>query len=306
MKKSYKIIFTLFFSIVAVMAILVYDKEQKEITRAAALTIEEPDIIYAKDAKSKKDEKHVDEETRLTEEQLKALSSAETEKNIQKYKTVTDKDKFFYKELEKMYHKDKDTKKYLNFDLTPLKEKITKEQYLIHNMVLCGDSYCGLLGRYMKKRKGFKGEIFAEAGKSVVENKAKYIEAINSDKDIIILSTSVNDVLVQTDLKEFKDTIEDLFKLAYAKNKLFIIHTNTDFMGTDTISANNSMKYEMAPKYYDWAIITSASKFGNVIYIDCNDIATPESIVDGIHYNEEFYNIMIDRIYHELQMRFGF
>ena len=305
MKKSYRTILTLFFSIVAVMAILVYDNEKREITRAASV-IEDAGVIYAKDAKENNDLASGNEEVALTEEQLMSMAAAETEKNVKKYKTTTNKDKFFYKELEKMYHKDKNTKKYLNFDLSPLKEKITKEYYLDDNMVLCGDSYCGLLSRHMRKRKGFKGEVFAEAGRSVVENKQKYIDAINSDKDIVILATSVNDVLVQTDLKEFKDTIEELFKLAYAKGKLFIIHTNCDFMGKDTISANNSMKYEIAPKYYDWAIITSASKFGNVIYIDCNDIANPELLMDGIHYSEEFYNIMIDRIYNELQQRFGF
>ncbi|MBR1844566.1 MAG: SGNH/GDSL hydrolase family protein [Lachnospiraceae bacterium] len=311
MKRSYKIICTLLLSIVAIMTLLVLENEKHEVTRAASVMHSSSTIIAKEEQENAAMEAQVDaglDEVgmSLTPEQTQALDEERTRANLKKYKSVTEKDKHFFKELEKLYHEEKNTNKYADFDMTALKEKITEEYYLARDMALCGDSYCGLLSRYMRKRKNFKGEVFAEAGKSVVANKQKYIDAINSDKDIIILSTSVNDVLVQTSLKEFKKTIEELFKLSYEKGKLFIIHTNTDFMGKDSITANNSMKYELSPKYYDWVIITSAAKYGNVTYVDLNDIATPEALVDGIHYGESFYNILIDRIYNELQQKFGF
>lgn len=300
MKRSYKIILGLFLSIAIVMAIQVVSDLKTEVTRAAS--IEAPSVIMPKN-------KTASEETEDNEENIDIEESKENVSNVKRktFDSLEEKDKYYYKELEKLYHDDKMSKDYLNFDMTTLKKKVLNEALFKNNMVLCGDSYCGLLSKYLEKRKQFKGEVNARAAHSVVDNKEIYIDTINnSDKDIVILSTSVNDVLSQTSLKDFKDTIEELFELAYKKGKLLVVHTNCDFLDKNKESVNKSLEYELLPKYYDWELIISASKYDNVIYTDCNDIVGRDHLVDGIHYDEGFYEILIDRIYHDLQGKFGF
>ncbi|MBO6134939.1 MAG: SGNH/GDSL hydrolase family protein [Lachnospiraceae bacterium] len=240
------------------------------------------------------------------EEVLDKYNKNVVAKKKRNFANLKDKDKYYFKEIEKLYHNEKDAADYLDFDMTTLKRKILNDSYFKTNMTLCGDSYCGYLNDYMFEIKGFEGKVNAIAGRSILENKDIYIDAVNNGKDIIVLSTSVNDVIAQTELKDFKNAVEELFKLAYDKGKLIVVHSYCDFFDPDKKSANSSMKYEKLPKYYDWIFIMSARKYDNAVYVDCNDIMNLANLTDGLHYNANFYKVLVDRIYHDLQQKFGF
>ena len=329
MKKNYKIIIVLLLAIVVVFAIIV--SETKNSTAATTAIVEE-NIESENETQNESDEQVISEgetaaiiyqksktddtgETVMPEPITISMDSQDTKNETvaestpvakRHFTSLYDKDRYFFKEIENIYTDDTVTSEYLEFDMAPLKERTKRESDLIYTMALCGDSYCGFLSKYLGTRKNFKGTVNASAGKDVIENKEIFEKTITGKEDIIIISTSVNDVLKQTDLKEFKETIEELFQLAYDNHKLLLIHTNCDFLDNNGKSVNKSMQFDILPKYYDWILIISAEKYDNVVYVNCNDITKPEELIDGVHYNEDFYNILVDRIYFELQQKYGF
>lgn len=178
-----------------------------------------------------------------------------------------------------------------------------KIQNILRDVTAIGDSYCGYMSEYIYKKYNYALSGNAVAGKTVIENMELYLEEINkSNKNIIVLTTSVNDVLKQTELTAFKGAIETLFKAAYDNKKIFVVMSYCDF-SINNQSANLTTKYENVPKYYDALIAKSATYYSNVLYINMNDLAVPKNsrVDDSIHYNEYFYEQFINRMIEALR-----
>lgn len=200
-------------------------------------------------------------------------------------------------ELYKLFENDLHYASYLPFDKRIIKDKLTNINNFLDCVMLTGDSYSGNLNRCFVKYYDYKNGLMENAGHTVVENISLYKSAIYSEYPIIVVSTSVNDVLRQTDPRVFKNTIEDLFNSARLNDKVLIVHSNCNFF-VNGISANNYDTFYYRPKIYDEIIKLTAKKYENVVYVDCKDIATREYLSsDDIHYNEKFHFQLAKKIY---------
>ena len=178
-----------------------------------------------------------------------------------------------------------------------------KIQNILRDVTAIGDSYCGYMSEYIYEKYNYALSGNAVAGKTVIDNMELYLEEINkSNKNIIVLTTSVNDVLEQTELIVFKAAIETLYKAAYDKKKIFVVMSYCDF-SINNQSANLTTEYEYVPKYYDALIARSATYYSNVLYINMNDLAVPKNNRDNdtIHYNDYFYEQFLNRIVEALR-----
>lgn len=194
---------------------------------------------------------------------------------------------------------------YLNFDFGSYNLGRKGSLIFLKDLVICGDSYCGFLSNYLKNNTSYENSVFAYAGHTIIENKSLYEKAIDSPYMIVMLSTSVNDVFRGTDLKLFKETMEGFFKRAYEENKIMIVHSQCNFVDDYGIHANENAFFNYPPKAYDEILKRSANKFGNVIYVDCTDIARDEYLRDTLHYNDEFYRQLLDKVESALLSKIG-
>ena len=185
---------------------------------------------------------------------------------------------------------------YKNFNLNSYNMGLKGSYSFMNDLVLCGDSYCGRMSQYVSKYLNYGNIVYAIPGQTVMQNKHIYEQAIDSKYPIVMLCTSVNDVLQGTELKDFKETLESLFKRAYEKNKIMIVHSHVDFGYLNEGRANDSFLYKYKPKHYDAIVKRSAMKFGNVIYVECNDLATSDNLQDSLHYGDNFYSQLLPRI----------
>ena len=190
--------------------------------------------------------------------------------------------------------------RYYSFNLNSIKQIIPSVNNFLDYVLITGDSYSANLYNCFTKYFDYKNGVLQNAGHTVVENFEIYKDAISSEFPIIIISTSVNDVLRQTDLSLFKKTMENLFDYARLNDKIIVIHSNCDFF-VNGISANSPDLFVNRPKIYDEIIKLISKKYENVVYVDCKYIATKEYLSqDDIHYNEKFHyqlaNIVYDSI----------
>ena len=191
--------------------------------------------------------------------------------------------------------------RYYPFDLNTIKKEIVSSNNFLDYVLITGDSYSWNLYNCFVKYYDYKNGVMQNAGHTVVENLEIYKNAMSSEYPIIVLSTSVNDVLRQTDLSLFKKTIEDLFDFARINNKLVVIHSNCDFF-VNGVSANSPDLYVNRPKVYDEIIKLTSIKYENVVYVDCKHIATREYLSsDDIHYNEKFHYQLAKEIYDSIK-----
>lgn len=187
------------------------------------------------------------------------------------------------------------------FNLDGLKQNIISSNNFLDFVMLAGDSYSTNLHDCFVKYYNYKNGVFQGAGRTIVENAELYKDAINSQFPIVVISTSVNDVLRQTDLSLFKKCAEDLFDCARLNNKVVIIHSNCDFF-VNGVSANSPGLFVNRPKVYDEIIKLVSKKFENVVYSDCKYIATREYLSpDDIHYNEKFHYQLAKIIYDSIR-----
>ena len=190
---------------------------------------------------------------------------------------------------------------YHPFDLRPIKEKLSTSENFLDYVLLTGDSYSGNLNNCFVKYYNYKNGLYENAGHTVLENISLYKNALYSSYPIIVISTSVNDVLRQTNLSVFKRTIEELFESARLNNKIIVIHSNCNFF-VNGMSVNGTDIFPNRPKAYDEIIKLTAVKYQNVVYVDCKDIATREYLSsDDIHYNEKFHYQLAKKIYEAIR-----
>lgn len=208
---------------------------------------------------------------------------------VQDYNTLLD--------VYNLFENDLRDPRYYPFDINAFKQKLVDRDNFMDYVLLTGDSYSGNLNNCFVKYYNYKNSLLQNAGHTILENVALYKSAIYSKHPIIVISTSVNDVLRQTAPYVFKRTVEDLFDSARLNDKILIVHTNCNFF-VNGISANASDLFRNRPKLYDEIIKISAKKYENVIYVDCRDIATREYLSsDDIHYNEKFHFQLAKKIY---------
>ena len=100
------------------------------------------------------------------------------------------------------------------FEFKSLKQELKSKDNFLDSVLLTGDSYSGNLKLCLMKYYDYKNHVLENAGHTVIENLYLYKSAISSKYPIIVISTSVNDVLRQTSPFEFKQTIEVLFNNA--------------------------------------------------------------------------------------------
>ena len=201
----------------------------------------------------------------------------------------------------KLFENDIYYARYYQFDLKNIKNVIASSNNFLDYVLITGDSYSANLYNCFVKYYDYKNELLQNAGHTVVENMDIYKNAISSEFPIIIISTSVNDVLRQTDLSLFKKTIEDLFEFARLNDKVVVIHSNCDFF-INGISANSPDLFANRPKIYDEIIKLTSVKYENVVYVDCKDIATREYLSsDDIHYNEKFHYQLAKEVYNSIK-----
>lgn len=213
--------------------------------------------------------------------------------SLQDYYTLVDVYRLFANDL---YYA-----KYYPFNINSIKQEVIGKENFLDYVIIAGDSYSGNLNRCFVKYYNYKNELYEGAGHSIIENSSLYKDAIHSDYPIVVISTSVNDVLRQTSPYTFKKNIEDLFDYARINNKLLIIHSNCNFF-INGISANSSDLFPYRPKFYDEIIKLTAIKYENVVYVDCKDIATREYLSsDDIHYNEKFHFQLAEKIYNAIK-----
>lgn len=187
--------------------------------------------------------------------------------------------------------------RYYPFNLEEIKKETALSNIFLDYVLLTGDSYSANLYNCFVKYYDYKNGLLQNAGHTVVENVDIYKNAISSEFPIVVLSTSVNDVLRQTDLSFFKNTIEDLFDFARLNNKIVVIHSNCDFF-VNGVSANSPDLFVNRPKVYDEIIKLVSVKYQNVVYVDCKHIATREYLSsDDIHYNEKFHYQLAKEVY---------
>ena len=194
---------------------------------------------------------------------------------------------------------------YQNFDFGSYNLGIKGSLIFLNDLVICGDSYCGFLSNYLKNNTNYANGVYAHAGQTIIENRDIYEKAIDSPQKIVMLSTSVNDVFRGTDLKLFKETMEGFFRRAYEKNKIMIVHSHCNFIDEYGVHANDNTSFNYTPKAYDEILRRSASKYGNVVYVNCTDIARDEYLRDTLHYNDEFYRQLLDRVESTLLSKIG-
>lgn len=197
----------------------------------------------------------------------------------------------------KLFENDIYYARYYPFDISNIKQSLMTSSNFLDYVLITGDSYSSNLYNCFVKYYGYKNGLLQNAGHTVVENTEVYKNAISSEFPIIVISTSVNDVLRQTNLSLFKKTIEDLFDFARLNNKMVIIHSNCDFF-VNGISANSPNLFANRPKVYDEIIKLTSIKYENVVYVDCKHIATREYLSsDDIHYNEKFHYQLAKNVY---------
>ena len=197
----------------------------------------------------------------------------------------------------KLFENDIYYARYYPFDISNIKQSLMTSSNFLDYVLITGDSYSSNLYSCFVKYYGYKNGLLQNAGHTVVENTEVYKNAISSEFPIIVISTSVNDVLRQTNLSLFKKTIEDLFDFARLNNKMVIIHSNCDFF-VNGISANSPNLFANRPKVYDEIIKLTSIKYENVVYVGCKHIATREYLSsDDIHYNEKFHYQLAKNVY---------
>ena len=81
------------------------------------------------------------------------------------------------------------------FDFEPLKQELASKDNFLDYVLLTGDSYSGNLKTCFMKYYDYKNPVLENAGHTVKENFSIYNSAIYSKYPIIVISTSVNDVL---------------------------------------------------------------------------------------------------------------
>lgn len=162
---------------------------------------------------------------------------------------------------------------------------------MLHDLGVTGDSYGGFLIDALTETYELDLQNYCKAGTTVEQNKNSIIECIHDRYKYIVISIGVNDHCCQTDIQVFLDDINLFAELAKKLDKYLIFHT---YM---TYPTESLYTMRCACDDYDKAIKVVASINPHVKYIDMHDINGEMYYQeDHIHYNNNFYQILIERI----------
>ena len=123
-----------------------------------------------------------------------------------------------------------------------------------------------------------------------------YVTSLMTTKPILVFSLGKIDYDAQIDGEVFSQSIERLFWGAHKLNKLVVVPSYIDLQRDYYADrdALNDMKMKVCT--YDKAIRECAKKYGNVIYLDCNDLVKEYQYEDAIKSEKIFYSRMTKRI----------
>lgn len=103
------------------------------------------------------------------------------------------RDGIFAHTLDMMYLAETNEKHLFNYNSI---DRIGTSRYSCLDIItICGDSYSIQLHNYIASALNVSVPIYAYPGQSIVENEELYNKAIDSSSKVIVLSTSVNDVM---------------------------------------------------------------------------------------------------------------
>lgn len=155
-----------------------------------------------------------------------------------------------------------------------------------------GDSYGGYLINNLMRQGDFDLKNYCVAGSTINQNKNRILDCIQDRYKFIVISIGVNDHYEQTPLNEFFETINLFCEAAKSLDKYVIFHT---YMTYPTSPLYN---FTYTCEQYD-SILRGVANIhkDNVIYIDMSDVnATMYHQEDCIHYNDNFYEVLISRL----------
>ena len=171
---------------------------------------------------------------------------------------------------------------------------------VVGDLIVTGDSYGGFFVSFLKAFYGYSIDknSYCRPQMTVVENDEIYRLAFITKYNNVVLSIGFNDYIKQTDLSVFYDHIKGFAKLANLYNKRLILHS---YLAVPFNFPEEKNKFYD----YDLELRKIASKFDYVEYIDLTDIENrPEFLrEDGIHYNEQMYLVLYNRLSELLQRR---
>ena len=118
----------------------------------------------------------------------------------------------------------------------------------------------------------------------------------------VLLSTSVNDFRLKTDVNRFEDEIRRFANIATTNSKILFLHTYMDYVYYEDKTATDSeVKKQYEIKDYDNALKKIAEEYDKVIYIDMSEYNdTRYMMSDLIHYGVEFNDALYNKIDSEI------
>lgn len=162
---------------------------------------------------------------------------------------------------------------------------------MIQDLGVTGDSYGGFLIDTITEIYDLDLANYCKAGSTIKQNKDNIIECIHDKYKYIVISIGVNDHCFQTPIGEFLDQINIFAELAKKLDKYVIFHTYMTYPAEAFYTVNCTCED------YDSALRVVASINPHVKYIDMHDINGEIYYQeDHIHYNENYYKILISRI----------
>ena len=165
------------------------------------------------------------------------------------------------------------------------------------NMIyVTGDSYAGSFYLYENNKKYNMIEM-AVPNRTIFENEYLIQGSLMSLSKYVLLSTSVNDFRMQTDIRRFEDEIRRFANLATINSKILFLHTYMNYVYYEDKTATDSEIKKYNIEDYDNSLKKIADEYDKVIYIDMSEYNdTRFMMADLIHYGPEFNDALYNKI----------
>ena len=194
-----------------------------------------------------------------------------------------------------------DNKK-VDFSTSKIENKLRFTEDIFANSVIMGDSTSVLMHSFIIDNYHYDvgTRNYELPGQTIIENFNSYEKCLfNDEHPIVWCLMGYNDHFRQTSLRSFKNFLDVICAEAYINGKLIVLHS---YMDTD---AHNVYKI-LFPAYqnfflinaseYNYIIKKMAYYYGNVVFVDCDDLNSSEYACDDkIHFNDKFYKELTKR-----------
>lgn len=159
-----------------------------------------------------------------------------------------------------------------------------------NKIVVTGDSFAGKFCEF-EKNKDLVIFPYARAGQTIDQNKIIMAQALNYNNKNVLISIGVNDQFNETPPYQFEFVLRNLLNIALYNDKTVFLHSYLKYFST--IYSDKRFSSEE----YDAIIKRLCSEYHNAYYIDLKDLESPVYISnDNIHYNEQFYDELYNRL----------